>query len=311
MASGSLNGDAPNYNQVNGVYLFDKNEWKTFDKRNDPIYNTINSPAVITVSVDPSNREHAYCGVWGGGLLEYGPNGAVTRYTESNSSLLSIAGLNNYIITGGTAFDEDGQLWVVAGGNTTPERAQDGRELAEFPHSGRRRCRIRLVRPLRRRLRTKWFIAREGASAGRGLCVYAENDMANPNDNQFRRLTDASGNGSLPDVFVRCIANDQDGALWIGTNKGVAVIYNPGSVFSSTSFDAQKVIIQQDGYNQYLLESEYVTAIAIDGANRKWFGTYSGGAFLMSADGTKQLLNFNTGNSRLLRTPSSRSRWTA
>ena len=115
-----LNGDAPNYNQVNGVYLFDKNEWKTFDKRNDPIYNTINSPAVITVSVDPSNREHAYCGVWGGGLLEYGPNGAVTRYTESNSSLLSIAGLNNYIITGGTAFDEDGQLWVVAGGNTTP-----------------------------------------------------------------------------------------------------------------------------------------------------------------------------------------------
>ena len=44
MASGSLNGDAPNLNQVNGVYLFDKNEWKTFDKRNDPIYNTINSP---------------------------------------------------------------------------------------------------------------------------------------------------------------------------------------------------------------------------------------------------------------------------
>ena len=43
-----------------------------------------------------------------------------TPYTESNSSLLSIAGLNNYIITGGTAFDEDGQLWVVAGGNTTP-----------------------------------------------------------------------------------------------------------------------------------------------------------------------------------------------
>ena len=65
------------------------------------------------------------------------------------------------------------------------------------------------------------------------------------------------------------------------------MIYNPGSVFSSTSFDAQKVIIQQDGYNQYLLEIGYVTAIAIDGANRKWFGTYSGGAFLMSADGTK------------------------
>jgi sugar lactone lactonase YvrE len=300
VASGSLNGDAPNYNQVNGVYLFDKNEWKTFDRRNDPVYSSSNSPAVITVSVDPNNREHAYCGVWGGGLLEYGPNGAVTRFSESNSSLLSIAGLNNYIITGGTAFDKEGQLWVVAGGNTTPlsVRKKDG-SWQNFRIPDADVAGYGLYDLCVDDFGQKWFIAREGASTGRGLCVYAENDMANPNDNQFRRLTDASGNGSLPDNFVRCIANDKDGALWIGTNKGVAVIYNPGSVFSSTSFDAQKVIIQQDGYNQYLLESEYVTAIAIDGANRKWFGTYSGGAFLMSADGTKQLLNFNTGNSPL------------
>lgn len=59
------------------------------------------------------------------------------------------------------------------------------------------------------------------------------------------------------------------------------------------------MIIEQDGYAQYLLETEYVNVIAIDAANRKWFGTANGGVFLMSADGTKQLQNFNTENSPL------------
>ena len=118
------------------------------------------------------------------------------------------------------------------------------------------------------------------------------------NGGDFRRLTDHEGNGALPHIFVRSIAKDKDGAIWVGTDKGVAVIYNPGNVFvSGANFDAQKVILQQDGYNQYLLETEIVTSIAIDGANRKWFGTYSGGAFLMSADGTHQIHNFNKDNS--------------
>jgi ligand-binding sensor domain-containing protein len=101
-------------------------------------------------------------------------------------------------------------------------------------------------------------------------------------------------------MFVRSVVKDKEGSIWIGTNKGVAVIYNPGNVFSGGNFDAQKIIIQQDGYNQYLLETENVTSIAVDGANRKWFGTYSGGVFLMSPDGTKQILNFNMNNSPLL-----------
>jgi hypothetical protein len=300
VASGSLNGDAPNYLQANGVYRFADNSWKTFDRLNDTAYANSPSPSLISVSVDPDDADHAFFGIWGGGVIEFSANGGQKRYDEDNSSLLSIAGLSNYIITGGTTFDDDRQLWVVAGGNTTPlhVRKTDGSWQA-FRIPDADVAGYGLYDLIVDDFGQKWFIAREGASLGRGLCVFAENDMANPNDNNFRRLTDASGKGSLPDNFVRCLAEDKDGAIWIGTNKGVAVIYNPGSVFSSPTFDAQRVIIEQDGYNQYLLESEYVTAVAIDGANRKWFGTYSGGAFLMSSDGTKQLLNFNTANSPL------------
>ncbi|MGL5914175.1 MAG: T9SS type A sorting domain-containing protein, partial [Bacteroidales bacterium] len=49
----------------------------------------------------------------------------------------------------------------------------------------------------------------------------------------------------------------------------------------------------------YLLMYEQVTAIAIDGGNRKWFGTRSAGVFLQSDDGTEQLQTFNANNSAL------------
>lgn len=48
-----------------------------------------------------------------------------------------------------------------------------------------------------------------------------------------------------------------------------------------------------------MLESESVTAIAVDGANRKWLGTDRAGVFLMSADGTEEIHHFTEDNSPL------------
>jgi hypothetical protein len=143
----------------------------------------------------------------------------------------------------------------------------------------------------------KWFIGHKGASNGAGLYVMKEASLTSSAGVKLKNYTNVKGHGNLPDLFVKSLAKDKDGAMWIGTNQGVAVVYNPGSVFEGGDYDAQKVIIEQDGYAQYLLETENVNAIAIDAANRKWFGTANGGVFLMSADGTKQLLNFNMENS--------------
>ncbi|MDZ7777105.1 MAG: hypothetical protein U5L09_16575 [Bacteroidales bacterium] len=57
--------------------------------------------------------------------------------------------------------------------------------------------------------------------------------------------------------------------------------------------------VEVDGYIQYLLETESVKAIAVDGANNKWFGTERGGVFLMSPDGTEQKKHFSETNSPL------------
>jgi len=78
------------------------------------------------------------------------------------------------------------------------------------------------------------------------------------------------------------------------------VFYSPSLVFTNEDFDAQQILVEQDGYFQFLLETEAVTAIAIDGANRKWLGTESAGVFLMSEDGTTELQHFTAQNSPLI-----------
>jgi hypothetical protein len=70
-------------------------------------------------------------------------------------------------------------------------------------------------------------------------------------------------------------------------------------VFYPPSLEPQKIIISQEGAFQYLLETEVVTAITVDGANRKWIGTENAGVFLFSADGQEQLLHFTAENSPL------------
>jgi hypothetical protein len=54
-----------------------------------------------------------------------------------------------------------------------------------------------------------------------------------------------------------------------------------------------------DGLFHPLLEKETIMAIAIDGANRKWFGTKTSGVFLISEDGETELEHFNSENSPL------------
>jgi hypothetical protein len=48
------------------------------------------------------------------------------------------------------------------------------------------------------------------------------------------------------------------------------------------------------------MENEMVTAIAVDGANRKWIGTDKGGLFLVSEEGNSLIYHFTAEESPLL-----------
>jgi hypothetical protein len=81
---------------------------------------------------------------------------------------------------------------------------------------------------------------------------------------------------------------------------GVAVFSNPESIWTTNVLYASRPgLNQNDQLFHPLLEKETVTAIAVDGANRKWFGTKSSGVYLMSADGETEIEHFDTDNSPL------------
>jgi ligand-binding sensor domain-containing protein len=129
------------------------------------------------------------------------------------------------------------------------------------------------------------------------------NTLDNTGDDRLKILTNSPNSGNIPGNAVYSLAVDQDGAVWIGTDKGPAIVYNPERIFEQgANYDVQQILVpRNDGTGQadFLLGSEKILAIAVDGANKKWFGTENG-AFLMSSDGLEQIFYFNTDNSPLL-----------
>jgi ligand-binding sensor domain-containing protein len=89
------------------------------------------------------------------------------------------------------------------------------------------------------------------------------------------------------------------GQVWVGTAKGPTVIYNPTNIFTGSNFDAQQILIQQDGNTQILLGTETINCIEVDGANRKWMGTETSGVYLLSEDGQQEIAHFTQDNSPL------------
>ena len=141
----------------------------------------------------------------------------------------------------------------------------------------------------------KWGIIHDG-----GLFVYSDNNtLSNHLDDEYKILNTNSGNGNLPSLNIYAITEDLDREIWIGTDKGVAVFYYPELIFSGFNFDAQQILIQEGEYGQYLLSTERINCIKIDGANRKWVGTESSGLYLLSDDGLEQIHHFTTTNSPL------------
>lgn len=107
------------------------------------------------------------------------------------------------------------------------------------------------------------------------------------------------GSGNLPSMQTYSLAQDLEGTIWVGTDKGVAVFYSPDLVFTNFNYDAQQILITEGNYGQYLLSEEKVKCITVDGANRKWIGTENSGVFLLSKDGQEEILHFTKKNSPL------------
>lgn len=99
-----------------------------------------------------------------------------------------------------------------------------------------------------------------------------------------------------------CAHEDSRGRLWIGTDMGVFEITNPGKIASSEALQVNHLKVpRNDGTNlaDYLLDSQMVSAIDTDSANRKWITTIGSGVYLVSENGDEILEHYTTENSIL------------
>jgi hypothetical protein len=124
-------------------------------------------------------------------------------------------------------------------------------------------------------------------------------NIFDPATGNLKNLSSISGSGGLPSGNVNCIAKDKSGQIWLGTTAGACLYSDPSLLFGNRTYDVQRPYINSGQFQGYLLAAQNVTAIAVDGANRKWFGT-SNGVYLTNPEGDKLLMNFNTANSPLV-----------
>lgn len=247
----------------------------------------------MRVLIDPDNNNHLFVSTWGGGLLEYENNILVKQYTESNSPLQTIIAGRPYVRICGLAMDKDKNLWITQ---------------TEVPGS------IKILKPdgtwivnpvtidvptigdiIITRSGYKWIILPRGS----GLFILDDNKTPDvfTDDRSKKMLIEDTENQIIS--FIYSIAEDLDGNIWVGTDQGPYIYYNPERIFDE-NLKANKIKIpRNDGSGQadYLLKNETITSIAVDGANRKWLGTFSSGAYHLSPDGTILLKNYNEQNS--------------
>lgn len=295
VASGGVASDWDNAWTQKGIYGFVNQKWSSINASNTAAFDSIHD--VLDVAINPKNTNNIFVASWGKGLLEFNNSVLTNIYNKTNSSLQESVIYPGFTAVGGLCFDASGNLWMTNSSNPMGlvVRKANGsfKSFSLSPNVNSDALSDLVIDDFNQ----KWIIM----PRGNGILVYNDNKtIDNAYDDRNFKISTAVGQGKLPSASVFCLAVDKKGYVWAGTAKGVVVFYSPENVFTGRNFDAQQIYVPQEGITQYLLESEEVTAIAVDGANKKWFGTRSAGVFYMNEEGNHQIHHFTTDNSPLL-----------
>jgi len=109
----------------------------------------------------------------------------------------------------------------------------------------------------------------------------------------------------LPEVFnpnpaITAMEFDPNGRMWIGTDEGLRVSFNPQAMFDEEAeLNVSPIIFLEDGVPQELLFQQFITDIKADGANNIWIATADSGVFQVSSTGQETLNQFTQDNSPL------------
>lgn len=288
-----------------GAYRFKDGEWDFYNRSNSDVFlgpdgelsGDDDVAAIIDVHYDEVNDRHWFSSAFEGAILwdEEAETGTLFDETNNNLSLSPDAGPGRVRITG-AATDEQGFTYFANGlsedGNFVRVRSPEGEWSALGGDCGINEAILIEIDQF------GYIWVAHSTNAGSGITVIDHmGTPLDPSDDLCRRIT--ANNSELPSNNVRAITTDLDGNVWVGTSQGIVLFECADRVFDTEICTGRLPIVEANDFGGFLLETEEIRSITVDGGNRKWIGT-SGGVYLLSPDGEDQLLFFDQGNSPLL-----------
>ena len=291
-AAGTIGADGKGKLNKTGFFGFKDDKWQNFNSRSMPALDSL--PDINVLAFDPS-KQVVLAGSFGGGLLEVSKEGKPVVYKQGSFISPALTDPTSFRVAG-LSYDLDLNLWIANHGASQGlvVRKKDGswkKFTIPFPHVGNAVSAI-MVDDMNR----KWIISPQGNGL---FCFDDGGTIDQTNDDKWRYFRQGRGNGNLPSSNVLSVACDKNGFVWVGTDRGVAIIQCGDDLFNNTLCDATLPVVQQDNFAGLLLAEEMVNDIKVDGANRKWIASKNG-VWLLSADGQKTIHRFTVSNSSLL-----------
>ena len=288
------------------IQTLKNDEWGTFNTANISQTTGLSFPGIVELDVDPMDKSRVFA-CSRNGVYEFKNGEFVKHYNHKNSPIEMFDKIHEeYELIFTVKFDKDGNLWCLNSQAPTQSIIEMDRQgnWSSHPHS-------ELMQ-----LNDGGFINKSLGSLER-MILDSNNRLWFVNDhwripslycyNPATDKLDAYTTFTNQDMTtyavgkVHCVEEDKSGNIWVGTNIGPFYL-DPKQFGVDDPIFTQVKVPRNDGtnYADYLLSGVNISAIKVDAAGRKWFGTYGNGVYLVSADNMEQIHHFTANNSELL-----------
>ena len=261
---------------------------------------------------DPDDANVYYVGSFWDGVCKVKNNEDITCYNWLNSTITTIAG-GYACVAPAFDFDKNNNLWVFSAIDKTTNPA-----LHMLSSAARKKDEVAKTDWVSVKLgdikggkdnkilackKSNMFIISDGLWDGNLVGYDTKGTYENTSDDTYMiwsKFIDQDGKNFDP-IHICAIVEDQNGKVWLGTDNGVVEITKPANLTNEAMTINRIKVPRNDGTQlaDYLLETLYVTSIAVDGTNKKWLGTLTSGVYLVSENGDEILEHFTAENSSL------------
>lgn len=288
------------------ILTYDYDKWSFIDpKEAQKKLNLPRNPrdyTSIAVTTDDSNDEIVYASSMGDGVIQYKNGTPVQSYNEKNAFKETAGGYGSgYCYIDGLAFDKNGNLWMTS--------SEVNHAVLVLDKAGAwHRLDIEQLRGvytindiLITSTNDKWiYVPRNTPKL---VMIPNSESLDEVSSYEFTTLIDTDGKELTPSNYT-CVAEDKDGYIWVGTNRGAVYFTKPrissAEDKAATRCTRVKYTNEETGNLAYFLDNVVVTTLKVDAGNRKWIGTKGNGVYVLDNDNETIVYQFNTNNSPLL-----------